>query len=49
MPLFGPKRPPPFEAFKLKTYLKCGIARIKITRAKKVCADVPTLGVLSQA
>lgn len=35
MPLFGPKAPPPFESFKLKTHLKCGVARIKIVRAKK--------------
>ena len=33
--MFGPKAPPPFESFKLKTHLKCGVARIKIVRAKK--------------
>ena len=29
MPLFGPKKSPPFEPFKSKTYLKCAVARIK--------------------
>jgi hypothetical protein len=35
MPLFGPPRPPPFEPFKLKTYLKCAIQRIKQLHQKK--------------
>ncbi len=35
MPLFGPKKSPPFEPFKSKTYLKCAVARIKQATAAK--------------
>jgi hypothetical protein len=35
MPLFGPKKSPPFEPFKSKTYLKCAVARIKQSTAAK--------------
>ena len=39
MPLFGPKKSPPFEPFKSKTYLKCATARLKQETAKKQNAN----------
>ena len=39
MPLFGPKKSPPFEPFKSKTFLKCATARIKQETAKKQNAN----------